>query len=127
MSEELVLAAVVAKLRETDPGAYSVGQLKSMSTLPTSYNEVHVFSLLPTALRHDGVSASGRYGVLVRAVAQSYVNAQRMRQKAREALLYSTVTVGGVESGGIAPALADDPIGLDDGWFSGTTELVLSL
>ena len=127
MSEEAALAAVITAMRAVEPAAYSLGQLKALTALPTSYNEVHVFSLLPTALRADGVSATGRYGVLVRSVAERYTNAQRMRQKAKDALLYKTVTVDGVESGGIAPAIGDEPIGPDDGWFSGVIEFSFSV
>lgn len=127
MSEEANLAAVVAQIRTVNAAAFSLGQLKSMTTLPAAYNEVHVFSLLPTALRADGVSSTERYAVLIRSVAREYVNAQRMRQFAKQALLYKTVTVNGVESGGLAPALGDEPIGPDDGWFSGTTELAYAI
>lgn len=129
MTEEATLKAVLATMRAVNPAAYSLDDLKPMAStaLPSAYNEVHVFSLLPTALRADGVSGSQRFSILVRSVASSYTNAQRMRQKAKDALLYKTVTVDGVESGGIAPAIGDEPIGPDDGWFSGTTEFVFSI
>ena len=126
MSEELVLAAVIAKLRVDNPASYGLNELKTLATLPVAYNEVHVSELMPTAQRADGVAASNRYAIFVRSVAQRYVNAQRMREAARASLLHQFVTVGDAE-GGIDRAIPDDLISPDDGWFSGTSEYVTAI
>jgi hypothetical protein len=54
-------------------------------------------------------------------VAKKYGNAQEMRKRADAALQEAKVTVGG-EDFFIERSVSDDPIGEDDGWWSGVSE-----
>lgn len=95
-----------------------------MTTKPVHYNEVHLMERLPQNLRLDGTTGARAFTIFIRSVGQEYINAQWERERAREALLWQFLTVAGVETGGIAPALDNDAIAPDEGWYSGTSEYV---
>lgn len=121
MSEQAHVDAVVAKINAVDGRAYTIDQLTRM-TAPAAYNEVYV-------MRREGdkpdrmgaLSETSQWRVITRAVANTYGNAQVMRDRANAALHDSTLTVEG-ETYYPRRAIGDDPIGPDDGWFTGTSE-----
>lgn len=120
-SEKEHLAAVLALMGGSARGAYSLADLKGLATLPSSYNEVHVMERLPGGPRRTSLpSQTQQWRVLVRAVAQSYGNAQEMRRRASE-LHEATLTVAG-QTYYVERSATDDPIGPDSGWYSGTSE-----
>lgn len=122
-TEKEHLAAVVAFLGGSARGAYSLGDLKKLATLPTSYNEVMVMERIGDGPgRRGSLSEVQQWRVLIRSVAQVYANAQEMRARA-SALHGATLTVG-VETFHPRRSATDDPIGPDDGWWSGTSEFV---
>lgn len=120
-TEKAHLAAVVAFLGGSARGAYSLGDLKKLTTLPTSYNEVMVMERIGDGPdRRGSLSEVKQWRILVRSVAQVYGNAQEMRARAA-ALHGSTLTVDG-ETFYPRRSATDDPIAPDDNWWSGTSE-----
>ena len=120
-TEKEHLAAVVAFLGGSARGAYSLGDLKKLATLPTSYNEVMVMERFPDGPdRRGSLSDVQQWRILIRSVAQVYGNAQEMRARA-SALHGASFTVAG-ETFHPRRSATDDPIAPDDGWWSGTSE-----
>ena len=120
-TEKEHLAAVVAFLGGSARGAYSLGDLKKLATLPTSYNEVMVMERVPDGPdRRGSLSEVKQWRILIRSVAQVYANAQEMR--ARASVLHgAALTVEG-ETFYPRRSATDDPIAPDSGWWSGTSE-----
>lgn len=120
-TEKEHLAAVVAFLGGSARGAYSLGDLKKLATLPTFYNEVMVMERVPDGPdRRGSLSEVQQWRVLIRSVAAVYANAQEMR--ARASVLHgATLTVDG-ETFYPRRSATDDPIAPDSGWWSGTSE-----
>ena len=120
-TEKEHLAAVVAFLGGSARGAYSLGELKKLATLPTSYNEVTVMERVPDGPdRRGSLSEVQQWRVLIRSVAQVYDNAQEMRNRAR-VLHGASLEVAG-EMFHPRRSATDDPIAPDSGWWSGTSE-----
>ena len=120
--EKAHLTAVKALLTTANAFPYTLQDLKDAATLPLQYNEVHVMQKFGSGPRRGGApSAVTQWRVLIRSVAQRYPNAQQMRALAASALHEAKVTVGG-EVFFIERAVSDEPIGDDDGWWSGTSE-----
>lgn len=131
--EEAQLGALLPKLTAAGCSAYSLTTLDAYKatnagSLPTTYTEVHVMERYSPAPFASGLIGSRYYRVLLRQVAQKYVNAQRERDRATTALEGSYVTVAGRDSTVISRAVSDDPIGPDgDGWVSGTSEFTYAI
>ena len=122
MSEEAHVAAVVAAVNAKDGRAYTIDDLKKMPEPPQAYNEVYVMRRLSDAPnRVGGLNEGSQWRVITRAVGKHYTVAQAMRDRANAALHDTTLVVDG-ETYYPRRALGDDPIGPDDGWFSGTSE-----
>jgi hypothetical protein len=121
MSEKAHLDAVVALLTAANAVPMTLQQIKDAATLPTSYTEVQVKQKYGAGPRRAGApSEVTQWRILTRAVAQRYANAQEMRQRAG-ALHEAAFTVDG-ETYFVERSATDDPIGEDDGWWSGTSE-----
>lgn len=120
-TEKEHLAAVLALMGGSAQGAYSLGDLDKLTTLPLSYNEVHVMERQPSGPRRTSLpSQTGQWRILVRAVADKFSNAQEMRRRA--SLLHeAALTVAG-QTFYVERPVSDDPIAPDDGWWSGTSE-----
>lgn len=123
-TEKEHLAAVLALMGGSAQGAYSLGDLDKLTTLPLSYNEVHVMERVPSGPRRTSLpSQTGQWRILVRSVAQGtlgFANAQEMRRRAL--LLHeAALTVAG-QTFYVERPVSDDPIAPDDGWWSGTSE-----
>lgn len=116
------LAAVKAFLEAAGARPHTVQELDGLTSPPTYYTEVHVSQRLSTGPRTDDPSTRTEWRILTRAVGQRYANAQLMRARAH-ALHGATLTVGG-ETFPVERSIDDDPIGPDDGWWSGTSEYV---
>lgn len=128
-SEKDHLAAVVALMGGEARGAYTLADLAGLTgtALPAAYNEVHVMQRLGDGPRRLSLpSETTQWRVLIRSVAQSYVNAQEMRRRA-DLMLESTVTVGGESSTELERTATSDPIAPDSGWYSGTSEFGYAL
>lgn len=128
MSEAVHLAAVLDQLYGgAERGAYSLHGLEVFKrehdgALPSSYNEVHVMERASDGPRRTSLGSEiTQWRIFNRSVAKDYEDAQEMRRRAR--LLHERkVTVAG-QTFYVVRDQTDDPIGPDDGWFSGTTEL----
>lgn len=118
--------AVMALLSAAGANPYTLGQLAKMSTKPAQYCEVYVTERVGEVRMSGGRSSQRSWLVQVRAVAQLEDNAEKVREKVRDALEERTVTVGGVESTPIA-AGPQDPIAPDSGWFSGLGDFTYHL
>lgn len=117
------LAAVVALLGGSAQGAYTLGELKKLPTLPTSYNEVMVMERFGDGPNRRGsLSGVQQWRILVRSVAQSYANAQEMR--ARASVLHGATLTVEAEKFYPRRSATDDPIAPDDNWWSGTSEFI---
>ncbi|MDR7253709.1 hypothetical protein J2X46_002699 [Nocardioides sp. BE266] len=120
-SEKEHLAAVLALMGGSARGAYSLGDLKALGTLPSSYNEVHVVERNPEGSDRVGsLSGVQQWRVLIRSVAQIYGNAQEMRRRAGE--LHGAQLTVASENFYPRRSTTDDPIAPDSGWWSGTSE-----
>lgn len=124
MSEATVSAAVLAALTAGGARPYTIDDIKALNPRPSGYTEVRVMERAPDGPRRAGAATTvRRWVVLTRAVGKTYDNAQELRERARAALHEVTLTVNGepmfVEKD---PSVTDEPIGEDDGWFSGVSE-----
>lgn len=131
LGEQEHLDAALALLNAgTNPAtrrAFDVDELDEMRKKPLQYTEVTVFEATPGSSRSDGETGVRRFVVLTRAVALNAQNAREMRRLDRVALDGKTVTVAGRTSTPLRKAVQDDPIGPDDGWFSGLSEWVYAI
>lgn len=121
MSEAAHVAAVVAAINARNGRAYTLDQL-AKSTPAEGYNEVYVMRRLGDGPDRVGaLSEVDQWRVITRAVGKTFANAQEMRDRANAALHDVALVVEG-ETYYSRRALGDDPIGPDDGWFTGTSE-----
>lgn len=122
--EAAQLAAVVTALGGAAANAYAVGYVPG--TKPQSYNEVFVHRRFGGNKRtSDPVPETIPYRALIRSIGKSHNNALEMRRLAG-LLEGTTLTVGGEESTPLEFETSE-PVGLDDGWFSGTLQLTYSI
>lgn len=122
MSEQAHLDAVKALLTAANAKPYTLAELDALASLPTSYNEVTVSQKVGSGPRRAGApSQVTQWRVVVRSVADIYSNAQEMRRRAAAALDEAALTVAG-ELFFVERTASDDPIGADDGWWSGVSE-----
>lgn len=127
-SEKDNLAAVLDLMGGADRGAYSLHGLEVYKSahdgdLPESYNEVHVMERASDGPGRTSLGSEIRqWRIFNRSVAQDYENAQEMRRRAR--LLHEALLVVAGERFYIRRDQTDDPIGPDDGWWSGTSEFI---
>lgn len=117
-TEEQQAAAVIAALMTANAAPYDLDDVKELATLPPQYTEVTV------SRRYGGdernTASTGRVGwrITTRAVAQTVSNAREMRNRAVAALLYKRLTVADDQTTPIQFE-SEEPIGVDDGWYSG--------
>jgi hypothetical protein len=116
-------AAVIAALGGSAQQAYAIGRVPA--TKPSSYNEVTVMRRFGGVTRGDADPGAKLYRVFVRSVGQLVDNAQAQRTRAA-ALENQVVTVAGETTTPLAFETAE-PIGLDDGWYSGSLQLIYAL
>ncbi|WP_292605968.1 hypothetical protein [Nocardioides sp. REDSEA-S30_B4] len=122
MSEEAHLDEVKSLLTAAGASPHTLGELAALTALPAYYTEVMVMRRETGAPRRGGAASQVTgWRVLTRAVAKDYINALEMRRRTFAALHEAALTVDG-ESFFVEHAVTDDPIGPDDGWFSGTSE-----
>jgi hypothetical protein len=127
-TEQQVSDVVIAALATQDGRGYTIAEVRAANPLPRAYNEVHVYETTPGSARRTGTGSQvQQWQILVRAVGATFDNAREMRNRARLALHEATLTIGGdvvvVEKDASA---SDEPIGEDDGWYSGLSEYRVS-
>lgn len=122
MSIEAHTAAVIAALNAGSPNAnaYTLDDLKGLSTKPAAYTEVTVSHRYGAPNRAGGSTGRIAYRIATRYVAQFEVNAQRLRDLSDTALRFTHLSIGGDTTTPVQFE-SEDPIGDDDGWFSGLT------
>ena len=114
-----VLAALNAVL-PTGRKAYDSDTLRALATLPTDYVEVTVSRRFGGEERGGGYIGTEPYRITTRVVGKTISNARVLRDKVRTALAFNTVTVGALTTTPVAFE-TEDPIGDDEGLWSGLT------
>ena len=122
MSEAAQQEAVIAHLSAT-VDARGIDELQRMAKLPVRYVEVWVMERPADEFRGGGVRSGGRmYRLLTRVVAENYDDAQEYRRRVSEALEDQQIPLSLGETTPVRRAVADDPIAVDDRWWSGVSE-----
>lgn len=119
-TEEEQAAAIIAALTAANANPYDLDDIKDADPAPVNYTEVTVTPRYGAPNRNTASTGRAGWRITTRAVGKTVTNAREMRKRARTALLYQRVTVAGEESTPIQFE-SGEPIGEDDGWFSGLT------
>lgn len=117
------LAAVKALLNTAGARPHTAQDLADLDSPPTYYTEVTVTQRMGTGPRRSRQAQSTQWRIRCLTVGERYGNAQLMRARV-EALHEATVTVGGEVFYIERADVEHDPIGPDDGWWSGTSEFI---
>lgn len=124
MSESAHLTAVLAALSAGNAVPYDLGKVPGMDgntgTIPAYFTQVTVSRRFGGNFRGDASPNTILYRATTRAVAKSANDARNIRRLAALALENVALTVTGATTTPIAFE-TEDPIGVDDGWFSGLT------
>jgi hypothetical protein len=123
-TEEQHAAAVVAALTTLQAHPYTLDTIPTPP--PDFYTEVVVHRRFGGTQRGSGEREGELYRVLLRQVAKSLPNAQRLRAKSA-GLEEVALTVAGQSTTPLVWEDPGDPIGPDDGWWSGTQTLTYNL
>lgn len=107
--------AVVAAFNALGAVAYDLGDVPA--TPPPHYTEITVTRRFGGERRLSGLRDGQLYRITARQVAKTYQPAQNLRAKSA-GIEGTTLTIGGATTTPIEFESAD-PIGTDDGWFSG--------
>lgn len=124
MSEQVNYDAVKALLAAGGAVPMSLGEIKAAEkagTLPARYTELYVSEIVLSPVLVGGWSSRSSWRVQTRAVGDTEANARNIRKKASDALHMQRITVGDL-SAVIGRAVSDDPIGEDNGRYSGLSE-----
>lgn len=122
-TEEQHAAAVIAALNAVGAHAYDYDDLPA--TRPDFYTEVTVSQRFGGERRHSGERDGELYRITARSVAKTVTNARLLRTKAK-ALIDTPLTVASATTTPVEFETAD-PIGPDDGWYSGLLSLTYAL
>lgn len=120
---EAVLALINAALNPRSH-AYDVDAIPE--TRPADYVEVSVSRRYGGSPRLDGLRGAVGWRVTARAVSTNVANARLMHEKTRAALEYRRVVAGGRTSTPVQFETSE-PVGPDDGWFSGLTSYTYTI
>lgn len=129
MSEQANYDAVKALLETAGAVPMSLGEIKAAEkaeTLPKRYTELYVSEVALSPVLVGGWSVRSSWRVQTRAVADTEANARVIRKKAADALHGQRIIVDGV-SAVVGRAVSDDPIGEDDGRYTGLSEFTYTL
>lgn len=124
MSEQAHYDAIKALLETADATPLSLADIKrreQKNDLPAAYTELYLSERFTSPVLVGGRSTLRAWRVQTRAVATTEENARVMRERARSALEEQVIDVGGVTAT-IFRAVSDDPIGEDNGRYSGLSE-----
>lgn len=110
-----VLTALNAVLT-TGMDAYDLDDIPS--PLPDNYVEVTVSSRAGAPNRSTASTGRSGWRITTRTVGKTVSNAREMRRLVRTALLFVRLTVDGDQTTRIQFE-SEEPIGPDDGWYSG--------
>ena len=119
-TEEQHATAIKAALTAQLAAPYDLDDLKALTTPPAQYTEVTVSRRFGGENRATGSTGRVGWRITTRAVAKTVSNAREMRKRTDAALLYVRLTVDGDKTTPIQFEGAE-PIGDDDGWWSGLT------
>lgn len=120
VSEATQLAAVLAALNDADAAAYDLDAIKEAANRPAYYTEVTVTARYGAEPRNTGSTGRRGWRITTRVVGDYASNAQEIRKRVDTGLRYVRLTVDGATTTPIQFE-SEDPIGEDDGWFSGLT------
>ena len=129
MSEQSNYDAVKALLEAAQAVPMSLGEIKTAEkagTLPKRYTELYVSEIVLSPVLVGGWSVRSSWRVQTRAVGDTEANARAIRNKAAGALHQQRITVDGL-SAVIGRAVSDDPIGEDNGRYTGLSEYTYTL
>jgi len=122
MSAALTTALLTA-LGGAEGKNYEIGKVPT--TKPAWYNEVVVIRRYGGTFRGDADPNAKLYRAFIRSVGQAVANATEMRRRAL--LLENTALTVGDEKTTPLQFETEEPIGLDDGWYSGSLQLIFAL
>ena len=125
-TEEQHAAAVKAALTAQSAAPYDLDDLKALATPPAQYTEVTVSRRFGAQNRATGSTGRVGWRITTRAVAKTVSNAREMRKRTAAALSYVRLTVDGDQTTPIQFE-GEEPIGDDDGWWSGLTTWTYTL
>ena len=130
-TEQQNVNAIIAALNTPSPAlganAFTLSEIKKMTTRPAQYTEVVVCERVVTEGRFGGASDGEAWRVITRAVATVENNAREMRNRAKVRLFDQSITVDGRESTPIQRGSSSDPIAEDETYYSGTEEWIYAL
>ena len=115
-TEEEQAAAVIAALNAAGAFAFDVDEMPGK--LPAQFTQVTIsqrFGGNPRQTTRSGVTG---WRITTRQVGKSVSNARELRKRTHQALEQAVLAVAGETSTPVAFETAD-PIGADDGWYSG--------
>ena len=116
-------AALLSALGGAEAKNYEIGKVPA--TKPAWYNEVVVIRRYGGTYRGDADPNAKLYRAFIRSVGQAVANATEMRRRAL--LLENTSLIVGDEKTTPLQFETEEPIGLDDGWYSGSLQLIFAL
>lgn len=106
--------------------AYRMGDPAIVSEAADTYTEVIISRRFGGIARMDSTLDSTLHRATARYVSKSATNAGVQQSKARGSLEYAVLTIGGLSTTPVQFE-TEDPIGPDDGWFSGADDFTYAL
>lgn len=126
MTEKALRDAAIATIGPT-AAPMTLQEVKNFAgKLPDYYNEVTAVDMFGSATRLSTQRGTSGYRITVRSVARIESAALDMRARARAALEYAFLNVGSDKTTPVRFESAD-PVGEDDGWWSGLMTLTCYL
>lgn len=127
MSEQAHVDAVLALLNEAlaPKRAYEVDSVPSPR--PAEYVEVQIARVLGGSRRINARKMTDGYRITVYGISQTHAaNARLMLDKARAAVEYARIQIGGAKTTPVQFEVAD-PVRPDDGWLSGWADYTYTI
>jgi hypothetical protein len=116
-TDEEVAAAFIARLSALGASPFDYDDLAAAATKPDNYTEVTVSRRFGGEQRYSGLRDGQLYRATARQVGKTVSNARNLRAKSA-GLEGVSLTVGSATTTPVEFESAE-PIGPDDGWFSG--------
>lgn len=121
-TEDQHAAAIITALTAANAAPYDLDDAKKLTTAQIfpGYTEVTVSPRSGAPNRSTGSTGRRGWRITTRQIGGTVSNAREMRKRTHAALEFARLTVGGDKTSPIQFEGAE-PIGDDDGWYSGLT------